>query len=138
MLTKVLILVALGFVALGALRFAAAAPRPRWVMPAIIGVAVAALLWRYGIVGIGAGALAGALSWGVLQLRTPRSGPAIGLSEAEAQALLGLGPTATEEDIRAAHRRRITEAHPDRGGDALLAARLNAARDLLLKARKKV
>jgi curved DNA-binding protein CbpA len=55
----------------------------------------------------------------------------------EARALLGLGPTATAEDIRAAHRRRIADAHPDRGGAPDEAARLNAARDLLLKGVKR-
>lgn len=55
------------------------------------------------------------------------------LSEAEARALLGVGPEATAEAIRAAHRERIRAAHPDRGGSAELAARLNAARDCLLR-----
>jgi DnaJ family protein C protein 19 len=34
--------------------------------------------------------------------------------------------------IRAAHRRLIAEIHPDRGGSAEEARRVNAARDLLL------
>lgn len=54
------------------------------------------------------------------------------LTRAEAFALLGLADGATVEEIRAAHRRLMRSAHPDRGGSPWLAARLNAARDLLL------
>lgn len=53
---------------------------------------------------------------------------------AEARALLGLDPGADREAIVAAHRRLITRNHPDSGGTEALAARLNAARDLLLRA----
>lgn len=131
MITNVLILLALGFAVLGALRFAASPPRPRWLAPALVGVAVAAALWRLGVVGLLAGAAAAAVVWGLPRLRT-RFAP--DMTPTDAQALLGLGPTADEADIRAAHRRRIAAAHPDRGGDPQLAARLNAARDVLLKA----
>lgn len=50
----------------------------------------------------------------------------------EALALLDLPDGASEAEIRAAHRRRMAGAHPDRGGSADEARRLNAARDLLL------
>jgi hypothetical protein len=55
------------------------------------------------------------------------------LSDQEARTLLGVGPEATPEEIRAAHRVLIRTAHPDQGGSAELAARLNAARDRLLR-----
>jgi hypothetical protein len=56
------------------------------------------------------------------------------IDEIGARQLLGVGLDASADDIVAAHRRLIAEAHPDRGGaDPELAARLNAARDLLLK-----
>lgn len=51
---------------------------------------------------------------------------------AEARLLLGLGESADEAAIRAAHRRLIAQVHPDRGGTADLARRVNAARDALL------
>ena len=54
------------------------------------------------------------------------------MSESEARAVLGLGPEATREEIIEAHRRLIQRLHPDRGGSDYLAAKLNAAKDLLL------
>ena len=50
----------------------------------------------------------------------------------EARALLGVGEDAGIEDIRAAHRRLIAKVHPDAGGSAGLATRVNAARDALI------
>ncbi|WP_043832336.1 hypothetical protein [Muricoccus aerilatus] len=53
-------------------------------------------------------------------------------ARAEALAILGLSEGVTEAEIRAAHARLMRAAHPDAGGSAWLAARLNAARDTLL------
>jgi curved DNA-binding protein CbpA len=50
----------------------------------------------------------------------------------EARALLGVDEAATLADIRAAHRRLITRVHPDTGGSAELANRINVARDTLV------
>lgn len=127
MLTKALLLLAIAFLALGALRFAMAPPRPRWLAPALGGVVTAVLLLRFGMLGVAAGAAVAAALWFWPQRAQTE------MAVTEAQALLGLGPTATAEDVRAAHRRRISDAHPDRGGDPEIAARLNAARDLLLR-----
>jgi len=56
-----------------------------------------------------------------------------GMSAAEARALLDLDAGADAEAIRAAHRRIIAKVHPDAGGSAELARRINQARDVLLK-----
>ena len=50
----------------------------------------------------------------------------------EARELLNLHVGATADEIRAAHRQMITRVHPDTGGSAGLATRVNAARDALL------
>lgn len=52
---------------------------------------------------------------------------------AEARDILGVGPGATVAEIQAAYARLIRAVHPDAGGSTGLAARLNAARDTLLK-----
>ena len=62
----------------------------------------------------------------------PRRASSDGMTEDEARAVLGIGPDATREEIVKAHRRLIQRLHPDRGGSDYLAAKLNAAKDLLL------
>lgn len=54
------------------------------------------------------------------------------LTEDEALQILGLEPGASDDDIILAHKRLIQKLHPDRGGNDYLAAKLNAARDLLI------
>ena len=61
--------------------------------------------------------------------------PGSSLSRAEAWQILGLEPEVDEQTIIKAHKRLIQKLHPDRGGNDYLAAKVNAAKDLLLKGR---
>jgi hypothetical protein len=64
--------------------------------------------------------------------REPPRGPRVDMTRQEALAILGLQEGATDDEIRAAHRRLIVRMHPDAGGSAELAARINRAKDVLL------
>ncbi len=57
--------------------------------------------------------------------------PAGQLNIDEARQILGVQDTATREEIIKAHKRLIQKLHPDRGGNDYLAAKVNAAKDLL-------
>jgi DnaJ-domain-containing protein 1 len=67
------------------------------------------------------------LAWRVLAKPAPKKSEV-----AKARALLGVRADADAGEIRAAHRRLMADAHPDRGGSDAAARRLNAARDALL------
>lgn len=54
------------------------------------------------------------------------------MSPGDARALLGVSADANITDIRDAHRRLIAKVHPDSGGSAELASRVNLARDTLV------
>lgn len=70
------------------------------------------------------------VGWAIWSIRKHR--PPLVRSVREARELLGVSATASEAEIRAAHRRLISRVHPDAGGSAALAGRVNAARDLLV------
>jgi DnaJ family protein C protein 19 len=54
-------------------------------------------------------------------------------SQAQARTLLNVSRFASREDILAAHRRALRDAHPDRGGSSDAVHRIDTARDLLLE-----
>jgi hypothetical protein len=56
-----------------------------------------------------------------------------GMGLEEAYRVLGLSPGATRDDIQAAHRDLIRRNHPDQGGSTYIAAKVNEAKDVLLK-----
>jgi curved DNA-binding protein CbpA len=55
------------------------------------------------------------------------------MSEDEAYEVLGLPKNATAEDISRAHRGLMKKFHPDQGGTTSLAARVNEAKDILMR-----
>lgn len=66
------------------------------------------------------------------QSRAPGPGT---MTQQEAYEILGLQPGASEEAVREAHRALMKRIHPDAGGTSGLAARVNQAKDVLVKQR---
>jgi DnaJ homolog subfamily C member 19 len=86
-------------------------------------------LFTTGRLVFGAALMAGALLWAAWRRQRPSTRP---MPADDARRLLGVTEGATLQEIRDAHRRLIARVHPDAGGSAELAHRVNAARDALL------
>lgn len=83
-------------------------------------------------------AAAGLIAWVAIPSQVHTKHAAAGAApvdprDIEARRILGVSLTANAAEIRAAHRAKMTQAHPDRGGSHAAAAQLNAARDRLLR-----
>jgi hypothetical protein len=55
------------------------------------------------------------------------------MTRREAALILGVRESANEKRIKDAHRRILVKNHPDRGGSAFIASKVNEAKDFLLK-----
>ena len=76
--------------------------------------------WRQNAQGNGAG-------------RESRAATSGKMTTEEAYQILGLQPGASRDDIGRAHRALMKKLHPDQGGSTYLAARVNEAKDTLLR-----
>jgi len=114
----------------------------RKVLAIALGVMAFVILIKGNIPVAGVLAVASVLSWqGALwsYLRAKAGGPQMEVSQdgkmtkAEALKILELSGDPSEQEIKDAHHRLMKKIHPDQGGSGYFAAKLNQAKDVLLK-----
>lgn len=114
----------------------------RKVLAVVLGVVAFIILIKGNVAVAGVLATAAVLSWqGSLwtYLRAKADGPHLAqnknedMSREEALTILELSGSPSVEEIKAAHHRLMKKIHPDQGGSGYFAAKLNQAKDLLLK-----
>ncbi|CAN0507926.1 unnamed protein product, partial [Ectocarpus sp. 12 AP-2014] len=83
----------------------------------------------------GAGASAGGF-FGAFGKRFYDGGFEEKMTRKEAALILGVRESATAQRIKDSHRRILMINHPDKGGSKYMAAKINEAKEILLKGRK--
>jgi len=100
----------------------------------------AAKLWPLAfMVLVAAGGITAIETWRERAIKADEAGtrmapaPRAQMGADEAASVLGVGLDADAEAIKAAHKKLISQLHPDKGGTDYLAAKINEARDVLAK-----
>ncbi|MEM9170795.1 MAG: hypothetical protein AAGC56_14220 [Pseudomonadota bacterium] len=112
------------------------------VFLALVAALFAAKLWPLAFMPLhAAGGVTAIEVWRSRQIRAetaeappPAAAPTTQMDVAEAASVLGVEETASVDAVRAAHKRLIGKMHPDTGGSDYLAAKVNAAREVMIKA----
>ncbi|GAB64871.1 DnaJ domain containing protein [Plasmodium cynomolgi strain B] len=70
---------------------------------------------------------------GSLFLKNDMRGFERNMSKSEAYKILNINPTTNRDRIREVHKQLMLKNHPDNGGSTYIAAKVNEAKDVLLK-----